>query len=51
MRQTAMQIIAIENEIYSGWTEEELSLYLALTQKYLSELKEKTKDLKRREEE
>ncbi|WP_418703756.1 MarR family winged helix-turn-helix transcriptional regulator [Anaerotignum faecicola] len=51
VRQTAMQIIAIENEIYSGWTEEELSLYLALTQKYLSELKEKTKDLKRREEE
>lgn len=50
VRQTAMQIIAIENEIYSGWTEEELSLYLALTQKYLSELKEKTKDLKRRED-
>lgn len=47
--QTAMQMIEIENEIYSGWTEEEISVYLSLTQKYLSEFKEKTKELKRRE--
>ena len=48
--QTAMQVIEIENEIYKGWTEEEISSYLSLTQKYLSEIREKTKELKRRED-
>lgn len=48
--ETAMQIVRIENEIYGGWEKEELELYLALTQRYLTAFQEKTKDLKRREE-
>ena len=49
VRKTAMQVVEIENEIYSGWTEAELRLYLELTQRYLCEFREKTRDLKRRE--
>ena len=45
-----LPVIEIENEIYKGWTEEEISSYLSLTQKYLSEIREKTKELKRRED-
>ncbi len=49
VRQTAMQVIEMENEIYKGWSKEEISFYLSLTEKYLSEIRERTKELKRRE--
>lgn len=47
--QTAMQVVEMENEIYKGWTKEEISVYLSLTEKYLSEIRKRTKELKRRE--
>ena len=42
---TARRMIRMENEIFSSWTEEERSLYLGLTQRYLNQLKEKAKEL------
>lgn len=50
-QETTMRVIEIENEIYSSWTEEEMTFYLELTQRYLQRFQEKTKHLKRREEE
>lgn len=50
-QETTMRVIEIENEIYSSWTEEEMTFYLELTQRYLQGFQEKTKHLKRREEE
>ena len=47
-RETVMQIIRIEDEIYSGWTEEERRLYLELTQRYFEAFREKIRDLKGR---
>ena len=44
---TAKQMIRMENEIYASWTEEERQLHLALTQRYLDQLKEKAKELLR----
>lgn len=49
LRETVMQVVEAENEIYSEWTEEEVMLYLELTQKYLVAFREKTKNMKRRE--
>ena len=46
-RKTAEQMIRMENEIYASWTEEERQLHLALTQRYLDQLKEKAKELRR----
>ena len=46
-RKTAEQMIRMENEIYASWTEEERQLHLALTQRYLDQLKEKAKELHR----
>lgn len=48
LQETVMQIVEIENEIYNGWTDREIAIYLELTQKYLSAFREKTKNLKRR---
>lgn len=48
-QETSMQIIRIENEIYSEWAAEEIEIYMRLTQNYLEALREKTKTLKRRE--
>lgn len=36
---TAWKLIAIENDILAGWSEEEKELYLRLAQKYRNELK------------
>ena len=44
---TAEQMIRMENEIYASWTEEERQLHLALTQRYLDQLKKKAKELHR----
>ena len=46
-QKTAEQMIWMENEIYASWTEEERQLHLALTQRYLDQLKEKAKELHR----
>ena len=46
-RKTAEQMIRMENEIYASWTEEERQLHLALTQRYLDQLKEKAKELRK----
>ena len=46
-QKTAEQMIRMENEIYASWTEEERHLHLALTQRYLDQLKEKAKELHR----
>ena len=46
-QKTADQMIRMENEIYASWTEEERQLHLALTQRYLDQLKEKAKELRK----
>ena len=46
-RKTAEQMIRMENEIYASWTEEERQLHLTLTQRYLDQLKEKAKELRK----
>lgn len=38
---TVCRLMAAENEIFASWTEEETRRYLALTQSYLSALREK----------
>lgn len=42
---TAGRIIAIENDIFAGWTQEEKETYLRLVQKYRNELKERVSAL------
>ena len=44
---TAGKMIRMEEEILASWTEEERSLYSGLTQKYLDQLKEKAKELRK----
>ena len=46
-QKTAEQMIRMENEIYASWTEEERQLHLTLTQRYLDQLKEKAKELRK----
>ena len=38
-------VLEAENEIYSTWPKEDLDAYLRLTEKYLTELREKKKEL------
>lgn len=45
---TVGQIIDIENDIFSSWSKEERETYIKLTQKYLSDFTERTKELKAR---
>lgn len=45
---TVAHTIAIENEILSSWKKEEVELLLSLSQRYLTELKEKVKTLPER---
>lgn len=42
---TVDRVIAVENKIYSSWKQEEWTLYLELTERYLNELKEKMKEI------
>lgn len=42
---TVLRIVDIENEILTSWPEDELQIYLKLTQEYLSAFKEKIKEL------
>ena len=41
---TVVRLIAVENEIFASWTTGERELYLELTQRYLTSLKEKIKE-------
>lgn len=47
---TAMRMIAAENEIWDTWQAEEIEAYLTLTEKFLHQFQEKTKNLKVQEE-
>ncbi len=42
---TVLRIIEAENEIFASWSDEEKSIYIGLTQRYLADFKEKMKDL------
>lgn len=42
---TVQKVLEIENEIFDSWTEPERVAYLELTQKYLTTLKNKVKEL------
>lgn len=43
VNRTVARLIQVENEIFASWPEQELKLYLALTQKYLISFKNKIK--------
>ena len=43
--QTAVQIIQIENEIFASWTQTDVQKYLELTEAFLLDLQEKSKNL------
>lgn len=45
MKNTVFRVIEIENEIFGSWPEEELRLYIELTEKYLHSFKEKIEEL------
>ena len=44
-KDTVLKVIEIENEIFASWSDEEKSIYIDLTQRYLTDFKEKVKDL------
>ena len=44
-KDTAFRVIEIENEIFALWSDEEKSIYIDLTQRYLADFKEKVKEL------
>lgn len=44
-RDTVLRVIEIENEIFASWSDEEKNLYIDLTQRYLTDFKEKVKEL------
>lgn len=44
VERTVVKLIKAENDIFSSWQEQELSLYLQLTQKYLISFKNKIKE-------
>lgn len=41
--QTAAQIIDAENEVFASWPEEDVNRYLALTERFLENVREKAK--------
>ena len=44
-KNTAMKIIAMENDILASWTEDEVQNYLNMTERFLADLKERVKHL------
>lgn len=44
-KNTAMKIIAMENDILASWTEDEVQNYLNMTERFLADLKERVKQL------
>lgn len=45
VQDTVLQVIKAENEIFASWSDEEKSIYIDLTQRYLADFKEKVKEL------
>lgn len=45
VNRTVARLIKVENDIFSSWQEQELKLYLELTQKYLISFKNKIKEM------
>ena len=43
---TARRILRAENEILASWTEEDVKKYLELTERFLTEIREKAKQMK-----
>ena len=43
-KDTVLRIIETENEIFASWSEEEKSIYIELTQRYLAAFKKKIKE-------
>lgn len=44
-RETVEKIIDMENRIYASWSPEEWNLYIALTERYLRQLREEMKEI------
>ena len=44
-KDTVLRVIEIENEIFGQWSEEERTVYMNLTRRYLTDFKEKIKEL------
>lgn len=44
-KDTVLRVIEIENDIFGSWTEQERTLYITLTQTYLSSFKDKIREL------
>lgn len=45
VKKTVFRVIEAENEIFASWSDEERSIYIDLTQRYLADFKEKVKKL------
>lgn len=43
--ETVSHLVEIENQIFESWSDEEVSLYIELTQRYLTTFKEKIRNL------
>lgn len=41
---TVLRVIEAENEIFASWSDEEKSIYIDLTQRYLADFREKVKE-------
>lgn len=46
LHETVERILAMENRIYASWTEEEWERYIGLTERYLQQLRQETKELR-----
>lgn len=44
-KDTILRVIEAENEIFASWSDEEKSVYIDLTRRYLADFKEKVKEL------
>lgn len=45
VKDTVLKVLVMENDIFNSWTEEERSTYIELTQRYLTNMKSKVKEL------
>ena len=44
-KDTVLRVIEAENEIFASWSDEEKRIYIDLTQRYLTDFREKVKEL------
>lgn len=45
VKDTVLRVIKVENEIFDSWSEEEKSIYINLTQRYLADFKKKIREI------